>query len=420
MLKPTDQNGVRMDFSYGSLSGRRVAGQVRLFMTGNRVMGDPLYEFSDPGGYSMTLATAPKMPLVRAWGNIYGNCRVSWDTNGNIDTTFGGALFMGGVHWSEAQQLFYWTYYNSYNTAGLEDWSLGATALNLDGSVTPSGPWRVSGNDGRGTGTSIKKGPWRCTKVAEHPTTGKMLTGATLASGNNKSPWGPELWEGTFPTAVTPSGFGNPDLTILKYLTYYPMFGRVNTNTGTWSGALTACRRPGDYFFEPAYTNTHIDPTLNGSVGTWTDMDIWGDVTWIDLPDRYGVLYTGKLAAAHVWYSTQNNNHVNCFHGFAPPTMNTGPVATDSYPAMWIYDPEELAAVMANTTTDFSVNPAQTINAQAQYGIKTAPITAIGSAKLISGQYFDPVSRKLYIAAPDGDTTISNYLLPIVHVFQVN
>lgn len=404
-----NDSGVRLDFSYGQLTGRRVNGQVRLIMAGNIVQGAPVYEFSDPGGYSTTPNSAPKMPLVRNWGNIYGTARTTWDTQG-VEQPI-PALYMGGIHWSESQQLLYWTYLNTYNTTGLDDWCLGATELAVGGPIA-SGPWRPSGGG--------KKGPWRCTRVTEHPTTGEMLCGATLASGNNKSPWGPDMWVGSFPTAATPAGYGNPDIAISKYLTYYTMFGRINTTTGTWTGNVTSCRRPGDYFFEPGYTNTHIDPTLNGGIGSWTELDFWNDMTWIDLPDCHGVIYTGVLASAHEWYSTANQNHINCSHGVPPPVTITGPVSTDAYPFMAIYNPDDLTAVRNGSRVDYTVDPAQLVNARAQWNLQTAPINSVGSARSISGQYFDAVTRKLYICAPEAEVVVQNqYYLPIVHVFQL-
>jgi hypothetical protein len=403
--------GVYMDFSYGPMTGRVVAGATRLIMSGNITRNDPVYEFSLPAQPPHpSPSQAPRMTLFQDWGDVYHGKRVTWDTQGTQQPV--QAMYPGGMHWSEAKQLLYWTYWNSYNTSGFDDWSLGASVLTVGGASTAYGPWRVAGGG--------KKGPWHCTKVAESPT-GAMLTGATLAAGNANSTWGPELWDGTLPTAATPSGFGNPDLPLTKNLTYYPMFGAVNAD-GTYNGPLKSCRRPGDYFFEPFtsnYTQTEIDPTKNGGVGSWTSLDSWADMTWINLPDKVGVLYTGKIASGHVWYSNVGVGHLNCFHGFPPPLQITGPVSTDAYPAMWIYDPADLAAVRAGSLTDYLVSPTEVVNVQAQYGCVTAPINFIGSAKLVGGQFFEPQSRRLYVCSPEADATIPGIYFPLVHVFQV-
>jgi hypothetical protein len=406
-MRVPNSGNVRMDFSYGQMTGRRVNGQVRLLMAGNVTMGDQVYEFADTGSYHPTPAQAPRMSLVRAWGDIYGNARKTWNGGGVEQTIY--ARYPGNLFWSEQRQLLYWTYYGTYNVTLIEDWCLGATRLDPAGPVA-FGPWRPAGGG--------KKGPWRCTRLAEHPS-GEMLCGASLASGAANSPWGPDLWYGGWPTASTPAGFGAPDLPIGKYLTYYPFFGAIN-NDGSFNGPIRSCRRPGDYFFEPFPTGikTQIDPHRNGGVGSWTDIDYVNGMSWIDLPDVHGVLFTGKLGAAHIWYSSALNNH-QCTHGVGSPVQVTGPVSTDAYPVMIFYDPVDLNAVRAGQKTDYTVDPIQLTNAQSRFGIQTARLTAPGSARSIAGVYFDAPSRKLYIAAPEADETTPGIANPLVHVFSI-
>jgi hypothetical protein len=43
-----------------------------------------------------------------------------------------------------------------------------------------------------------------------------------------------------------------------------------------------------------------------------------------------------------------------------------------------------------------------------------------GSAKTLGGSYFDPSTRKLYVAAPMADSTIKGLLNPLVHVFHIS
>lgn len=398
----------RMDFSYGSMTGRKVDGVVHLLMPGNVTLHDPLYEFADTESYSAVPESAPRMSLVRAWGDVYGFLRTSWDDNG-VEVGVQSRR-PGGYYWHEGYQLLYWTYQNIYNTSQIPDWCLGASQLNGDGSATAYGPWRPEG---------ARIGARACTRLAQSPS-GEMLCGATLASGNISSPWGPDLWAGTFPTAGTPAGYGNPNLPLEKYLTYYPMVGSIALN-GTFTPPLRACRRPGTYVFEP-FENalTQIDPTLNSGVGSWTDLDYWHGVTWIDLPDRYGVLFTGSLAAGHVWYASVGMNNATCTHGIHAPVQITGPVSTDAYPAMWFYDPNDLISVRSGDTTDYTVNPVETVNAESTYGLTVSPIGVVGSAKTIAGQYFDPDTRRLYVCAPEADNTIPGYRQPLIHVFLVN
>ncbi len=44
----------------------------------------------------------------------------------------------------------------------------------------------------------------------------------------------------------------------------------------------------------------------------------------------------------------------------------------------------------------------------------------MGSAGHIDGLYLDTATRKLYVAAPEADTTIAGLWNPLVHVFQIS
>jgi hypothetical protein len=59
------------------------------------------------------------------------------------------------------------------------------------------------------------------------------------------------------------------------------------------------------------------------------------------------------------------------------------------------------------------------VNAQQRFNLKTASIAGVGSAKTLGGAYFDKVSQKLYVCAPQADATIPGLLNPLVHVFKL-
>jgi hypothetical protein len=405
---------VDMSQSQGLLTGRRVDGRVQLLMVGGRNIGDPVYEFADAGSYHADPAQAPRMPLVRNWGNVYGTARKSWTSTGEerLGAPDDPYRYMGALHYNAATDLLYWSYYDAYNVARIEDWCLGATRLSTAGPVA-FGPWRPSGGD--------RKGPWRCISLAQHPVTGELLCGSRLLSGNIGSPWGPDLWAGPFPTSNTPSGFGAPDISVQKYLTYYPMIGSINAD-GSYQGPQKTFRRPGDYLFEPIVgdaTLTTINPLRNGGVGSWTDLDTINGAAWLDLPDAHGVVFIGKLASEHVWYRSVGQGNVNCTHGVASPIDVTGPVSTDAYPVMVFYDPRDLDAVRVGSRVDYTIEPTSIVNAQSRFGLATAPIREVGTAKSLGGCYFDQPTRKLYVAAAQADPTIGGLLNPLVHVFQV-
>lgn len=406
--------GADLSFSYGQMAGRVVNGQVRLFMLGPVTNGDPLHEFADPGTYSPVVSSAPKATLIKTWGNIYGQARKTWYANGT--EKIGYPRYMGSLRWVESRQLLYWTYYDTYNTTGDEDWSIGATKLTASGPVA-YGPWKVA--DPLGSG---KQGVWKCVRISEHPVTGELLCGGIVTSGNHSSPWGPNMWTGQWPSETTPAGYGQPTIPIQKYLTYPSMIGAINPD-GSWKGgAVRSARRPGDYFFEPIVgggTFTEIDPTKNGGIGSWTQVDNMGGHQWIDRPTAHGVLFMGKLGAGHIWYRNAGVGNDLCTHGVASPVQITGPVSTDAYPFAMIYDPADLQAVRAGTKVDYTVNAASTINLQARYGIQTSLLTHIGSAKYVGDSYFNPATGRLYVCAPEADAVNSSYFIPLIHVFQV-
>jgi hypothetical protein len=403
-------SGIDIVFSQGAMTGRKVNGQVRLLMAGSRQIGDPIYELADTGSYNPDPAQAPRMAMVRNWGNVYGQARKTWNSTGGI-RDISQSDFLGQLHFNETTQLLYWTYYDSYNVSHNEDWCLGATRLDPSGPVA-LGPWRPAGGG--------RRGPWRCIQIGEHPLTGELLCGSRLLSGNSISPWGPDMWAGQFPTASTPAGYGTPDLPTSKYLTYYPIIGQVSAN-GSFGGTLKSCRRPGDYFFEPIVGQTsynQVDPTKNGGVGSWTELDGVSGHAWIDLPDCHGVIFTGKLAAAHVWYRNAGVGNLLCTHGVASPVDITGPVSTDAYPVIIVYDPSDLDAVRTGAKTDYKIDPVHFINATSAYGTVTAQLKEVGTGRTFGGVYFDASTRKLYVAAPQADMT-TGLLNPLVHVFQI-
>ena len=84
---------------------------------------------------------APRIRLVRNWGDVYGTKRISWTQTGQVRNTFRPA----NLHWSERNQCCTWTYYDTYNVTHIPDWSLGASRLNADGTATSFGPWRSFG-----------------------------------------------------------------------------------------------------------------------------------------------------------------------------------------------------------------------------------------------------------------------------------
>src|SRR5687767_11842522 len=126
MRMPTN---VDTTFAYGGLTGRKVGGQVRLFVSGSNVgkPKDAMYELADTGSYSKDYRSAPRMELVTNWGDIFHGKRVSWDTSGRpLQMNY---VYPGAAYWHEGNQLLYWTYFDAYNSTLQPLWNLGATSL---------------------------------------------------------------------------------------------------------------------------------------------------------------------------------------------------------------------------------------------------------------------------------------------------
>jgi hypothetical protein len=400
-------------FSRAPLAARKVNGQLRFFMTGenssNAVTNwgslDPLFEFADTQSYHPNYDQAPRATVLTQWGNMFQGKRTSWlPTGQQIDLQF---LLTTGLCYKNNR--LYWTYYDAYNVGGRPDWCIGMTDLGSGPStMTAYGPWRPN--------IGVKhSSSW----ILEMPN-GTMGLGATLQSGNVGSSWGPELQGGLpFPTPATPGGFGNPDLVVpQKYVQYgFPALDITSNGAVIPGHTLPSMPRPGNYVWHhPSLSSggegviTYVDPLLNGGVGSWTELDYVHGCTYIDLPEKHGVLFAGALATGHVWYGVPTE----CGHGqINPCSGGTGPNATGFEPRWWIYNPDQCMLVAtgnlgANLSPAFQFNPATAIH----------PIQ-LGCNRAFGGIYFDRDTRKLYIAAYQADLSIPGLELPLIHVYQV-
>lgn len=439
------QNGVDTSGSYGGLTGRIVDGQVHLFVYGihrlNLSQSDFVYELGDPGaGYNPDYTAAPRATLIKDWGDIYHGKRQTWESNGSA-VDLSTWQIPDGLYWNEQTQLLYWTYFDTYNTTARPDWGLGATSLDLaSGTSTAYGPWRTKAVDADGRAFY---GPWRCRYLLNNPSNNSMLCGSGQTSGVHTTPWGPDLYGGRpWPTAATPSGFGSPDLNLPDRLLEYYFMGNQQSanyvdNQGKVHGNLRAFRRTVNKpVFEPFpsnYQNLTVNPALNNGVGSWTDMDFTTGGIWLNLTNKRGVIFSAALSgsavqdptsplAGHVWYRNSGLGHDTCTHGISSPVPITGPVSTASFPALIIYNPDDLLAVKGGQMQDYRVDPVAVLDLEQAFNIKTAPITVVGAAKSVRGFYFDPVRKYLFVLANRADDTRAGpvFLESLIHVFRIN
>lgn len=433
--------------TYGCITGRKVAGKVRLFYTGNEPTdGGPIIEIEDPESYGSNYLTAPEGVVKGYWyatnhRDLRGTWRGAAQSDPPAEPFFvigsagsGSACQTQGLYWHEGNQLLYIGYSDSYNVAGMNDWGLIAVELGAlsgsppTGNTTGHGPWRIKATDADGVHLY---GPWRAAYFHTHPTSGKMFVGATLGSGNASSSWGPAMYGGlTWPTASTPSGISEPDLVVPdRYTNYYFMGGKLQ-EPGTLISphVLRSFRRRVD---PPIYESGGAPVTqVNGQsftdaiglTGSWNERDYAGGHIWIQGSNKHGVLVCGVWVgspsqdendphAGHEFYGNTTNNFTCPDHGFVyqevypeaqPP--NTGPLSFHSFPFLMCFDPADLEAVK-NTSNDYTVEPVWAINLETQFpGFHAAPISTSKYAT-IAGFYYDSDTMKLYLMTPGADNS---------------
>jgi len=175
-----------------------------------------------------------------------------------------------------------------------------------------------------------------------------------------------------------------------------------------------------------------VNPDLNGGVGSWGDLDTISGGIYLNTGTKSGYVFSGTLAgsplglsepnncnAGHEWYQNAGQGTLLCSHGCATAVVNAGPNSTKLFPALLIVDPADVAKVVAGDIEDYAPNP-NVINLDSTFGIQTAPEDQQGAARNISGFYYDPVRRYLFLAAKGADTTHGNsFRETLIHVFEV-
>lgn len=426
----SNSDAAGLSFAEGCMTARKVGGDLKFLYTGAPSYNFPLIEIYDPGTYSTNYLTAPRTSNSYInWGNAAaygGSHRTSWEAGGS---EVGLTWYPGSMLWHDENQLLYMTYYDTYNVSGRQDWAMMAVELNnpIGSVVTPHGPWRLKCTDGDG---NAWYGDRRGTYLYQHPTTGKILTGASISSGNVSATWGPCCFHGAdFPTPSTPAGYGNPDLVMPDdYLNhYYP--SNIEDVTGTVTGALRTFRRPvNPAIFEPGQHT--VNPALYGGVGSWGQLDGMTHPVWLELTNRRGVLFFGSVTGAvsqdpgdvnagHCWYANEGLGNERCSHGFLMPVQIAGPVSTHNFPCLAIYDPDDLEAVK-NTALDYTPEPIDFINLETEYNIQCASESIVGGSKSLSFIYWDPDRNYLFALAHRADSSyMAGQNLALIHVFHI-
>lgn len=415
-----DPTGARTRFGYslGALAIRRIAGEVRIFVTGsNGTAGggdynrfsDALYEVSYPGVGSF--AEAPRASLIRNWGDIYGGRRVLRDTNQAPTTR--GLLYDNGRIW--------WGYGSQYFTGFDPDPSIGVSYLNdAAGTVSSFGPWRTQEHSQR------TRGYWTTipSDFANANTGGRRLAiGAPVTSGNAQGPRGSVLYalDDFDPTRLAPDTAGYTNGTIPYSLGMKRLIHHDATNPQERNSNYKICGWNVLYDYSQGSWIKPGEPTFNNDS---LALDYFSACAWVQTPTKAGLVYFGSMTdvvpgfdyagdtVPHLWYGPSN---MKCCHGQTGLTWGTGPQSPTQVPTMCIYNPDDIARAANGLVSPWGF-PAATfrrLNTIAPGGIN--PL--ISAPYQFGGAVFDPVESLLFLCEVDRE--IVGEPRPVVHVFQI-
>ena len=363
------------DLAWGkALTHRYVNGELRMFSSAwNRNGPESVYEVKPPTA-SLT-APYPRATLVREWGDIWQGKRYTAD---------GGSEVIG-LYWDETDKRLYWSYGSMYNTLGWDDPSVGYSTLNdSTGAGTAVGAWRFTGRGPKATlGCVIPLPQW----FADAYTGGRRLA-AGCGGPQSAITVGPAHMGPALTSFSPPNISSNPNQSSLSFvnLVGYPF-------TQNTYGPPDRAHRDLNYSVDDP-SSWLAWPPQNG-IGYWTDEDtLFQSGTWIDLPDKHGVIFFPILGNGRIWYESSQ------------------PWAQSGSHWWYVYDPADLSRVALGQKQEWEIQAA--VKWSVQYPGLTYPLEGWGGLPwyLISGVTFDQTKGRLYVAvrfAGDGGHRIYVY-----------
>jgi hypothetical protein len=309
--------GIRMPTSgtdtlitQGGLAGRKVGGDVHLFLLGSTAGGNfypDVYELDVTGlTPNTTIASAPRATLYANWEDAFNATnKTSFDepSGDPVDIESGPGSLFAGLYYNEDTDLLYAGFHYNYTSNLL--YSLAAASLdNPTGPVvTRYGPWRFIAEDQDAQPKAGTRAHW----FMSHPTTGKMLATGAQKSGTQSVPWGPALYgDNDWPTTATPDGAGSAQIDqTSEYLDYrsptevgspYDLFGNLNPGKSIKQFRFTS----GFTYIHEIYdlTGTYTKPSLNSGIATWVETSSAYPAVWFEGTHKRGVVFVGTVFAA--------------------------------------------------------------------------------------------------------------------------
>ena len=417
-------------FSRGPLASREINGERRFFMPAH-VENQHCVEFTDPGNYSKTISSStPKSKLIRAWGDIYKDKLSIPGDPGQKNVT----PYVDGYFW-DGEKLW-WQVARRYNAgSNFHDTCLGCSFLRDDGTSSAYGKWRIG-----------PLGSFRyCNFITEIPadfadayTPGLAYgIGANQHSGYQSTPYGPNLNAFALPNLNTPPDVytgthSGPASVSAITLVGYDIKNRLDVPTRRYR------RDQGPYSCK-SYPLS--DAGSLPAVSYWAEqVDETATCSWINLPDKHGVVWLGQLCDVIPGYKAPNDpdglphygygdpdgprygegrpvNH--CCHGQDDPSWEaTGPFCHSTVPWVFIMDPLKFVPVINGTKKPWDLTPNSAFRLNNIIELSSHSSGRVGRLKF-GGAYFDSARRLLFVTVKGMDDTSTYYARIAIMVIRI-
>lgn len=408
ILLPLDDpgQGTRFGYSRGTMTGRRLNNEVRLFITGS-VGGNGDYNNVKDAIYEVRPGTiGQRATLVRNWGNIGQGRLLLRDTQ--QEPTIRGLYYTAGRLW--------WAYGSNYFTGSDPDPSIGCTLLNdSTGAVTRYGPWRTQEHSQMTRGYMVEM-------PSDYAFAGGRTfgVGAPVTSGNANGPRGSVLTalDNFDPTSLAPDTAGNGvthvsvnGKRIIFHDWQHPQERNGNYKKCGWNVNYDSSQ--GGYLQAG-------NPSFENNDGMALDMVT--AAAWVRTPTRDGIVFIGQMtdvvagvnygsdSLPHMWYGPQDTP---CIHGQTGNTPGTGPKSASEVPMLFIYDPATVAA--SGTPWGFQAASASRLNTIS--GVGSAIAARVLEQYQFGGAWFDQPGKRLYVCETQAESV--GEPRPVIHVFSV-
>jgi hypothetical protein len=341
------------------LTHRYVNGELHMFA--GTMSPQTIYEVKVPT--PSTGSTLPTATVVRNWGDGW------WS---KAYTANGGTKWLYGLYWDEQDKRLYWSFGDPYTTSG-SDSAFGYSILDdATGTATDVGSYGFSKGQKSAMGCIFPIPQWFADAYTGLKRLGAGCGGYFSIVYAGGVSMGPAL------AAFSPPTSSTPDRSSLAFtdLIGYPF-------TDVVYGPPDRVHRDTDYSGGPDWL---VWPAQNG-IGYFTAGDgLYQAGTWIDLPDKHGVIYFPTISHGLIHY------------------ISSSIEGGGSENVWFVYDPADLAKVAQGQKQQWEIQPSEW---RGMYpGLSAGGAWRDMPSNMVTGVTFDPTTRRLYVgvkfAAPGG------------------